>query len=115
MRTTLSVKWVWVVMVPTKGDVLGNLDPGKSANAPGNGAAVLIDPRSTNRYSNFHVQFGGSQYESVPSIPPPTTKPRLVLDSPNAVAAAVRGTTGGNEFVTRDPLTLVIPDSSTRP
>ena len=48
--------------------------------------AVSSDPRSKYRYSSFHVQFGGSQYENLPSMPPPTENPTLVLEAPNGTA-----------------------------
>jgi hypothetical protein len=73
----LSVKWVCVVIVPARG--VKTTTRGREGAAE-EAVEVSSDPKSTYKYSNFHVQFGGSHAGSLPSRPPPTAKPILVLD-----------------------------------
>ena len=68
----LSVKWLCVVMVPTRLETLPGADEATFKDVD-----VLIEPRSTKRYSNFHVQFVGT---TLPSMPAPAAKPMLVFD-----------------------------------
>ena len=51
----LSVKWVCVVIVPTV------LKIGFVRELAAKVVVVFSDPKSRNRYSTLHVQFGGSQ------------------------------------------------------
>src|SRR6516164_702621 len=89
----LSVKCVCVVMDPVNGVALGR--PARLFGlARGNELTVSTDPKSRYRYSNFHVQFGDSQYANLPSVPPPTAKPTLVLEALNTL---VPGAAKGNE------------------
>lgn len=97
----LSVKCVCVVRLPANGEV-------KKVAAAGNGFAVSNDPRSMYRYSNFHVQFAGSQYENLPSIPPPTAKPTLVFDALKLVAPGVIGIVPKTV-----PVTVLLPETLT--
>jgi hypothetical protein len=84
----LSVKSVCVVMGPV--NRVARKTPPVSGRAGGNGLSVSSDPKSRYRYSNFHVQFDGSQYANLPSMPAPTAKPTLVLDAPNALVPGAR-------------------------
>ena len=69
----LSVKRVCRVVVP-----LAIPGPKGAGIVPLNELTASSDPKSTYRYSNFHVQFDGRN-PSFPSIPAPAEKPTLVL------------------------------------
>src|SRR5579871_2908931 len=86
MRTMLSVKVVCVVTVPVRGEIW----TGTGGNAAANGLTVLTDPRSTKRYSSFHLQRGDSPPENMPSTPAPIVYPACVRDTSNAVRVGAK-------------------------
>src|SRR5215472_974347 len=101
----LSVKWVCRVVVPLA-------IPGPSAGiAALNELTASSDPKSTYRYSNFHVQFDGRN-PSFPSIPAPAEKPTLVLAALKALPLNAKGAgqAGGKLQVKESPLMADAPE-----
>jgi hypothetical protein len=81
----LSVKCVCRVVV-----ALATAVPKGAAIVALNELTASSDPKSTYRYSNFHVQFDGRN-PSFPSIPAPAEKPTLVLAALKALPLNAKG------------------------
>src|ERR1700761_2027125 len=103
----LSVKDVCVATEPVRGATR----TGKAGNGAANGLTVSTDPKSTKRYSSFHVQCRDSQFENMPSRPAPIVHPARVRDPSKAVVVGPKGK--GIRGI--EPLIVVFPDTLTRP